>query len=242
MPQGSGGGHGVVAGRTHISAGELVAFATRHPVQRRESNLQSEGRLTFDMVARGTHERLRIHWGASRERKGQVVLLERLGGGEPLSLFAWSRRNQVAENSTRLDAGVSFGDGAKGGDVRVGRRGLDAVPRIGLIDATGVQQQLLGHGRQRHIRRMPAAQALHQVDGAVHIATRGQGPRSPLLVMPVRLGVERQHTQQFVEPSGVEQRAVAERARLGVGVGALPAVGHDVLHQGQQLVSPVRSE
>ena len=89
MPQGSCGRHGVVASRTHISASELIAFATRHPVQRRESNLQSEGRLTFDMVARGTHERLRIHWGAPRERKGPVVLLERLGGGEPLSLFAW---------------------------------------------------------------------------------------------------------------------------------------------------------
>ena len=50
MAQGSGGGHGVVARRTHISASELIAFATRHPVQRRESNLQSEGRLTFDMV------------------------------------------------------------------------------------------------------------------------------------------------------------------------------------------------
>ena len=75
MPQGSGGGHGVVARRTHISAGELVAFATRHPVQHRESNLQSEGRLTFDMVARGTHERLRIHWGASRERKGRSYCL-----------------------------------------------------------------------------------------------------------------------------------------------------------------------
>ena len=54
MAQGSGGGHGVVARRTNISASELVAFATRHPVQRRESNLQSESRLTFDMVARGT--------------------------------------------------------------------------------------------------------------------------------------------------------------------------------------------
>ena len=34
------------------------------------------------MVAGGTHERLRIHWGASRECKGQVVLPERLRGGE----------------------------------------------------------------------------------------------------------------------------------------------------------------
>ena len=81
MAQGSGGGHGVVARRTNISASELIAFATRHPVQRRESDLQSEGRLTFDMVAGGTHERLRIHWSASREREGQAVLLERLGGG-----------------------------------------------------------------------------------------------------------------------------------------------------------------
>ena len=55
LPQGSSGRHGVVASRTHISASELIAFAARHPVQRRESNLQSEGRLTFDMVARGTH-------------------------------------------------------------------------------------------------------------------------------------------------------------------------------------------
>ena len=176
--------------------------------------------LILDMVASSTHERLRIHRCTSRECKGQVVLLERLGGGEPLSLFARRRRNQVAEDSTRLDARVSFGDRSKGGDVGVGRRGLDAVPRIGLIDATGVQQQLFGHGRQRHVRRMAAAQSLHQVDGAVHIAARGQRLRSPLLVMPVRLGVERQHGQQVVEAAGVEQSAVAERAGLGVGIGA----------------------
>ena len=149
MPKGSGGRHGVVERRTNITASELIAFATRHPVQRRESNLQSEGRLAFDMVARGTHERLRIHWGASREREGQVVLLERLGGGEPLSLFARGRGNEVGKDSTRLDAGASFRDGAKSGDVGVRRRGMDGIPRIGLIDATGVQQQLLGHGRQR---------------------------------------------------------------------------------------------
>ena len=85
----SGRCDGMVAGRTDIGASQLVAFATRHPVQRHECKLQCEGRLVFDMVAGGTHERLRIHWSAARERQGQVVLLEHLGGGEPLSLFAW---------------------------------------------------------------------------------------------------------------------------------------------------------
>jgi hypothetical protein len=196
----------VVARRPHISASQLVAFAARHPIQRHGGHLQSEGRLTIDVVARGTHECLRIHWGTPRERKGQVKLFERLGGGKPLSLLAWCRINQVAKDPTRLDARVAFGDGAKGGDVRVGQRSLNAVPRIGLIDPAGVQQQLFG---------------------------RGQRLRSPLLVAPVRLGVQGQHRQQLVEAASVEQRAVAERAGLGVdvGVGALPAVGHDMLHQ-----------
>ena len=82
-------GDGMVAGCTDIDASQLVAFAARHPVQRDERDLQREGRLIFDMVAGGTHERLRIDWGASRKCEGQVVLLERLGGGEPLSFLAW---------------------------------------------------------------------------------------------------------------------------------------------------------
>lgn len=52
--------------------------------------------------------------------------------------------------------------------------------RIGLVDAAGVRQQLLGNGRQRHIRCVAAAQPFHQVDGAVHIAARGQRLRGPL--------------------------------------------------------------
>ena len=132
-------------------------------------------------------------------------------------------------------------DGTVGGNVRVGRRGLDGVPRIGLVDAAGVQQQLLGNGRQRHIRCVAAAQPFHQVDGAVHIAARGQRLRRPLLVMPVRLGVEREHSQQIIEPAGVKQRAVAsvpDRCRRR----RLPAVGHDVLNERQKLVRPVRSQ
>jgi hypothetical protein len=40
------------------------------------------------MVASSTHERLRIHRCASRQCKGQVILLERLGSGKPPPLFA----------------------------------------------------------------------------------------------------------------------------------------------------------
>ena len=40
--------------------------------------------------------------------------------------------------------------------------------RLALPFTVRVQQQLFGHGRQRHIRRMPAAQPLHQIDGGVH--------------------------------------------------------------------------
>ena len=152
-------------------------------------------------------------------------------GRQPLSRFAWCRHNQVAKDAARLDARVSFRDGAKGGDVGVRRRSLDAIPRIGLVDATGVQQHLFGHSRQRHIRRMPAAQSFHQVDTAVHVTTRGQDLRSPLLVMPVRPSI--------VEAASVEQRAIAERAGLGVSIGAASAVWQDVPEHRKQLVRPM---
>ena len=92
----------VVARRPHISASQLVAFAARHQIERHDGHLQSEGRLTLDVVARGMHECLRIHWGTPHERKGQVILIERLGRGKPLSLFALCRINQVAKDSTWL--------------------------------------------------------------------------------------------------------------------------------------------
>jgi len=79
----------MVASRADIGASQLVAFAARHPVQRHEGNLQREGRLVLDMVTRGSHERPWIRRGASHQRKSQLVLLERLGGGKPLALFAW---------------------------------------------------------------------------------------------------------------------------------------------------------
>ena len=60
--------------------------------------------------------------------------------------------------------------------------------------------------------------------------------------MPVRLGVERQHGKQVVETDGMEQRAVAERAGLGIGIGAASAVYQDMPDQRQELVSPVGGE
>ena len=89
---------------------------------------------------------------------------------------------------------------------------------------------------------MPAAQALRQLDIAAHLTTRGQGPRSPLLVMPARLGVERQHSQQVVESAGTEQRAVAERTGLDVGKGAASLLCQDMPDQWEELVRPMGYE
>ena len=54
-------------------------------------------------------------------------------------LLAGRRGDQIAEDSARLDAGVSLCDGTVGGNVGVGRPGSNGVARIGLIDATGVE-------------------------------------------------------------------------------------------------------
>ena len=89
---------------------------------------------------------------------------------------------------------------------------------------------------------MSTAQSLHHVDTAVHITTRGQGLRSPLLIMPIRPGVERQHRQQVVEAAGVEQSAVAQRAGLGVGIGTACAVCQDMSDHRKQLVGPMGCE
>ena len=110
-----GGSQCLVARSSDVGAGQLVARAACHPVQRAQRHIKCKRRLTSDVVARGAHEGLRVHSGTPRKRESQVVLFQRLGGGEPLALFAWCRSNQVAGDAVRLDSRVTFGDGAKGG-------------------------------------------------------------------------------------------------------------------------------
>ena len=88
-PERSGSCHCMVASRANIGAGQLVALAKRHPVQRHECYLQRKEGLILDMVASSTHERLRIDRCASRECKGQVILLERLVAMLVFANVAW---------------------------------------------------------------------------------------------------------------------------------------------------------
>ena len=102
-----GGDHCVIARRADISAGQLKARAVRYPGKRGERHRQSECRPTFYAVARSTSQRLLINRCAPHKRGHRLVLFQRLGGSEPLPLFAWRRSNQVADGLVQTLDGLA---------------------------------------------------------------------------------------------------------------------------------------